>query len=231
MMTVVVALLAWFASGLPGRLLADVSYQPPVRCVADARNPILGCWERVYRRDGAIWSFHADGYMRNGLLSDLALGKPQLTGAFELIHTQGGAVLLVDDAAGSRSAVAVGVTFHGRDQMVWYDQYGQPQEHWQRVAFIPRFPDNRDQLAHIFRRAEGHYAVDAESGRRSIVDTIQQRYFAGIDVNGNEVYLRTNQDGSQNWAYVRNGVIRNGGINISNRFGFDRDTRRVIELW
>lgn len=215
-----------------GGALADEERFPPVQCISEADNPILGCWERLYKRDGAIWSFHPDGYMRNGYIVDLALGKPQLTGGFRLEAWSGRYVLRVKDAKGASQWPILVVDFPSHDRMLWFQlDDGTPFEQWQRVAFIPRFPENADQLRHIFRSSIGHYSLDTENNRRAILETITPKNFAGVDNRGNEIYFQTNSDGSQNWTYVRNGAIQNAGLNIEHRYGFDQAERKVIELW
>lgn len=168
--------------------------------------------------------------MRNGLPADLALGTPQLTGAFQLDAWSGRYVLRVEAAGGSGRWPALIVDFPSHDRMFWFrPQDGMPFDQWQRVAFIPRFPDNPDQLKHIFRPRSGHYPIDTMNNRRSILETINSANFVGIDYRGNEVYFRNNPDGSQNWTYVRNGIIQNAGINTDRRYGFDPTTKKVTE--
>lgn len=191
-----------------GSAYADEDRLPPVRCISQADNPILGCWKRLYEQDGAIWSFHPDGYMRNGYAADLALGKPQLTGAFRLEAWSGRYVLRVEDAKGGSQWPILIVDFPSRDRMLWFrPDDGTPFGAWQRVESISHFPENADQLRHIFRSSIGHYSLDTEDNRRAILETITQQNFAGVDNRGNEIYLKTHSDGSQNWMYVRNGTI------------------------
>jgi hypothetical protein len=46
-----------------------------------------------------------------------------------------------------------------------------------------------------------------------LVDTTQGEYFVEVDPHGNSIYARVLNDGTEVWAEVRNGVIRNGGLN------------------
>lgn len=229
---VMLALVMLFLATTPGLLFAEASFASPIRCIPASDNPILGCWKRLYKQDRAIWSFHPDGYMRNGYAADLALGKPQLTGAYRLEEWSGRYVLRVEDAKGGSQWPILVVDFPSHDRMLWFRPDGvTPFGQWQRVEFIPRFPENTDQLRHIFRSRTGHYPLDTETNRRAILETITPTNFVGIDNRGNEIYFQNNPDGSQNWTYVRNGLIQNAGINKEHRYGFDPAERKVIELW
>ncbi len=72
--------------------------------------------------------------------------------------------------------------------------------------------------SHIFRDTDGHFPDDTPQNRQQLINVAKDsQNFQGRDINGNDVYVRMNPDGTQTWAYVRNGdEIRNGGINQSN---------------
>ncbi len=70
--------------------------------------------------------------------------------------------------------------------------------------------------SHIFRDGQkGHFTDDTPENRQQLINVASDaQNLQGTDANGNNVYARMNPDGSQTWAYVRNGTeIRNGGLN------------------
>ena len=74
-------------------------------------------------------------------------------------------------------------------------------------------PSGRSQLNHMFGNREGHLPDTAES-RALIINLVNdQDCYIGTDRRGNEWYARTNPDGSQTWASVRNGIVQNCGEN------------------
>lgn len=78
----------------------------------------------------------------------------------------------------------------------------------------PQFPNNRAQLHHIFRNREGHLMKDTPENRAIIAQaTMSRENYVGTDKDGNEIYLKKNSDGTQSWAEVRDGVIRDSGLN------------------
>jgi hypothetical protein len=75
-------------------------------------------------------------------------------------------------------------------------------------------PDNPSITNHIFRPKEGHFPDDTPENRKKIEDVANDPdNYQGTDRHGKEGYSKTNPDGSQTWAEVRNGQITNGGIN------------------
>ena len=85
----------------------------------------------------------------------------------------------------------------------------------QWVGGTVKFPEQRSQLMHIFANRPGH-VLDTPANRKMIQRVANnKRNFLGINRDGNEVFAQIMQDGSQVWAYVRDGVIRNGGRNLA----------------
>jgi len=68
-------------------------------------------------------------------------------------------------------------------------------------------------LPHIFRAKPGHFPVDTAAARELIQTTVMETNFVGISVDGNRVYARLLETGSQIWVFVRDGTIRDGGCN------------------
>lgn len=78
----------------------------------------------------------------------------------------------------------------------------------------PAFSENRSQLGHIFKNEKGHLRHDTPQSREAILQaTKDPKNYKGTDITGNDIYLKKNPDGTQSWAMVRNGVIRNAGVN------------------
>jgi hypothetical protein len=75
------------------------------------------------------------------------------------------------------------------------------------------FPTNISILKHIFRNAPGHFAEDTAINRALMTDTVQSRYLVEADSYGNQIYARQLSNGTEIWVEVRNGTIRNGGLN------------------
>ena len=71
-------------------------------------------------------------------------------------------------------------------------------------------------VTHIFRNSEGHFTEDTPQNRKLLEDVANnKKNFLGLDMRGTEWYAETLNDGKQIWIQVRNGEIRNGGINNS----------------
>lgn len=66
---------------------------------------------------------------------------------------------------------------------------------------------------HIFRAKEGHLP-DTPENRELLVRTAGDKgNYLGRDIHGNRIFARLTADGKQVWVEVRNGMIRNGGLN------------------
>lgn len=70
---------------------------------------------------------------------------------------------------------------------------------------------------HIFRNAPGHLADTLANRNLLIVTASNTQNWIGKDKYGNEWFANTLTDGSQVWVQVRNGQIRNGGLNQTPR--------------
>ena len=91
------------------------------------------------------------------------------------------------------------------------------------VQMFGKMPKQRSQIMHIMRESEGHLA-DTPHNRKIIVDiTNDKKNFLGLNKHGNEVYSKT-INGVQYWAYVRDGIIQDGGANYTNH----RDLKATI---
>jgi hypothetical protein len=79
-------------------------------------------------------------------------------------------------------------------------------------------PDNPSISGHIFRNASGHFVTDTPENRAILEDVANERSnYQGVDEFGSSVYTKTVEAGRQIWVEVRNGEIRNGGINETPR--------------
>ncbi len=73
---------------------------------------------------------------------------------------------------------------------------------------------NEKNAGHIFRNAEGHFVEDTAQNRVLLEHAANDKgNFLGLDKYGNEWYAEILDDESQVWVQVRNGEIRNGGVN------------------
>jgi RHS repeat-associated protein len=81
------------------------------------------------------------------------------------------------------------------------------------IGIAGLFPANRSILKHIFREAPGHLAEDTAANRALLADIVQSENLVEIDINGNQIYAKQLSDGTEVWVEVRDGMIRNGGLN------------------
>ena len=89
-----------------------------------------------------------------------------------------------------------------------------------KLAKLLRFGDeaadvsfHSNSLGHIFRNAPGHLADDTIENRSLITSAVTQADRATTNAHGATTYYRTLPNGTQAWAEVFDGTIRNGGIN------------------
>ena len=84
-------------------------------------------------------------------------------------------------------------------------------------AGIGRISIDESRAEHTFRDAEGHFA-DTPANRTLLIDTAgNSSNLLGTDKWGNDWYAKTQPDGTQVWASVREGKITNGGLNVTPR--------------
>lgn len=93
------------------------------------------------------------------------------------------------------------------------------------AALIPgddevQLPEDASQLGHIFRPVAGHFAEDTIENRQLLTETASDpANYVETNAYGNKVYAKQLPDGREIWVEVRNGVIQNGGVNGTARFG------------
>lgn len=72
------------------------------------------------------------------------------------------------------------------------------------------FENNRQ---HIFRDTPGHVS-DTSENRQMLQDLVSnEKNWVGKDQHGNKWYAKDMPDGTQQWAWTRDGKIRDGGLN------------------
>ena len=87
------------------------------------------------------------------------------------------------------------------------------------IQQFAKMPKQKAQVKHIMASRTGHL-VDTPKNRKILVDlTNDKSSFLGISKHGNEVYAKT-VNGIQYWAYVRNGIVQDGGANIKSHRNF-----------
>ena len=71
---------------------------------------------------------------------------------------------------------------------------------------------------HIFRQALGHFPHDTPAIRQLLVETVaDSSFYLGQDKYETDWYAQTLPNGEQVWVQVRQGEIRNAGINPTAR--------------
>lgn len=75
---------------------------------------------------------------------------------------------------------------------------------------------NQAQLGHMFNNDTGHFVNNTAANRAAIEHAAgYNKYYLGSDQYGNVWYAETLPNGTQVWAEVRNGVIVEGGLNLT----------------
>ncbi len=78
-----------------------------------------------------------------------------------------------------------------------------------------RLPKNDSQLKHIFRKKRGHL-LDTNQNRKKLYMLAQdEKNYMNTDARGHRWYAEYTKDGGQFWVEVRNGIIKDGGYNIT----------------
>jgi hypothetical protein len=95
-----------------------------------------------------------------------------------------------------------------------------------------RFPKNPGQTKHIFRDDEGHLSKDSHVNRKLFLDVANNKSnYRGTDNKGVDWYDLINPDGTQVWVRVRDGMIRDAGVNKvpkiwDDETGYNRNSAR-----
>jgi len=78
------------------------------------------------------------------------------------------------------------------------------------------FDIRKDKIPHIFEDRPGHLS-DTPANRNLLLDLASdpKNYFAKPDIYGNIWCEKILADGTQVWAQVFNGQIKNGGLNLT----------------
>jgi len=78
----------------------------------------------------------------------------------------------------------------------------------------PKILEDPNRLGHIFKDSSGHFEKDSSENRAFIESaTESQDNWIGSNSHGLDIYLKTMSDGTQAWAEVWGGEIRDGGQN------------------
>ena len=89
---------------------------------------------------------------------------------------------------------------------------------------------DEDRIDHIFRDAVGHFRQDTPANRQALLETAgDSGNFVGRDRFGNEWFAALQTNGTQIWVQVREGKVKNGGVNVvprSLQFGTARNPVR-----
>lgn len=82
----------------------------------------------------------------------------------------------------------------------------------EKTVFLP---DNASQLKHIFGERSGHLPDTLANRERLLELANDSSKFRGTDKWGNSWNVEINDDGTQDWVRYRDGIINNGGRNIT----------------
>ena len=78
----------------------------------------------------------------------------------------------------------------------------------------PKISQDQNKIGHIFKDSRGHLNKDTPENRAFIESsTANPENKVATNSHGADIYLKTMPDGTQAWAEVREGEIRNGGKN------------------
>ena len=78
-------------------------------------------------------------------------------------------------------------------------------------------PENDSQIKHIFGNREGHLP-DTPENRNTLIELANNSSaFIGKDMYGNSWNVSVDSSGGQTWVRYQNGVINEGGRNVSPR--------------
>lgn len=93
------------------------------------------------------------------------------------------------------------------------------------IQLFAKMPSDRSQILHIMRKAEGHLPNTHENQQLLIKLTEDRNNFVGYSIWGNEIYAKT-VNGIQYWAYVRDGIIQDGGANTGKPYDFFKISKK-----
>ncbi len=83
--------------------------------------------------------------------------------------------------------------------------------------------NKRCEIGHVFSQVKGQtkfgHMPDTAQNRRLLVETFSDKSnYIYTDQWGKEIYSKLLQDGTESWAYIQNGIVKSGGINVTPKF-------------